>query len=222
MIPPEKPVRVLIADSQFLITESLKHILNSEGLFSAGTTVTGKNEIIKALKQEEISILIIDPSLIDLNTISEIKEIKSSFPHLKILVLTNSVNKPDLHELNAIGITNVILKTAEREEIFEAVNATLKGKKYYSNELLEILLEVNEKKSTGDDGGQLTYSEMEIVRLISEGLTTKEIASRKFISFHTVITHRKNIFRKLGVSSVSELLMYAIKSGWINMVEYHI
>ena len=124
--------------------------------------------------------------------------------------------------MNSIGITNVILKTAEREEIFGAINATLKGKKYYSNELLDILFEVIEKKSSPDDAGQLTYSELEIVRLISEGLTTKEIAARKFISFHTVITHRKNIFRKLGVSSVSELLMYAIKSGWINMVEYHI
>ena len=69
----------------------------------------------------------------------------------------------------------------------------------------------NEKKSTGEETGQLTTSEMEIVRLIAEGLTTKEIASRKYISFHTVITHRKNIFRKLGVSSVSELIMYAIK-----------
>ena len=222
MIPNEKPVRVLIADSQFLITESLRHILNAEGLYSTGISVIGKNEIIKALNKEEISILIIDPSLIDMNSISEIKDIKNSFPDLKILVLTNSVIKSDLHELNGIGIINVILKTAEREEIFGAIDATLKGKKYYSNELLDILFDVIEKKSSPDDAGQLTYSEMEIVRLISEGLTTKEIASRKFISFHTVITHRKNIFRKLGVSSVSELLMYAIKSGWINMVEYHI
>jgi DNA-binding NarL/FixJ family response regulator len=222
MIPHEKPVRVLIADSQFLITESLKHILNAEGSYSAGTPVIGRNEIIKELNKEKISILIIDPSLIDLSSISELKEIRNSFPDLKILVLTNSVIKSDLHELNSIGITNVILKTAEREEILEAINATLKGKKYYSNELLEILFEVSEKKSSADDAGQLTNSELEIVRLISEGLTTKEIASRKYISFHTVITHRKNIFRKLGVSSVSELLMYAIKSGWINMVEYHI
>ena len=222
MIPNEKPVRVLIADSQFLITESLRHILNNEGLYSTGISVVGKNEIIKALNKKEISILIIDPSLIDLNSISEIKDIKNSFPDLKILVLTNSVIKSDLYELNGIGIINVILKTAEREEIFVAIDATLKGKKYYSNELLDILFDVIEKKSSPDDGGQLTNSEMEIVRLISEGLTTKEIAARKFISFHTVITHRKNIFRKLGVSSVSELLMYAIKSGWINMVEYHI
>jgi DNA-binding NarL/FixJ family response regulator len=222
MIPTEKPVKVLIADSQILITESLKYILNAEGSFCTGTAVSGKKEIIIALQQEDIPILIIDPSLIDLNSILEIKDIKNSFPDLKVIVLTNIVTKSDLLELNAIGINNVILKTADREEIFEAINATVKGKKYYSNDLLEILLEVNEKKSSGENGSQLTYSEMEVVRLISEGLTTKEIAARKFISFHTVITHRKNIFRKLGVSSVSELIMYAIKAGWINMIEYHI
>ncbi|HBH84591.1 MAG: hypothetical protein A2X05_05755 [Bacteroidetes bacterium GWE2_41_25] len=222
MIPPEKPVRVLIADSQFLITESLKRLLNDEGTYMAGTIATGKNEIIKSLTDNEVSVLIIDPSSIELNSNSEIKEIRENFPKLKIIVLTNSASKTELHELNSLGITNIILKTADKEEIFEALSAVVKGKKYYSNELLETLFEVNEKKNSGEETGQLTPSEMDIVRLIAEGLTTKEIASRKYISFHTVISHRKNIFRKLGVSSVSELLMYAIKSGWINMIEYHI
>lgn len=221
MIPPEKPVRVLIADSQYLITESLKMILNDEGSFIADTVTAGKNEIIKALADNKASILIIDPAITDLNSFAEIKDIKESSPELKLIVLTNSVSKTELHELNSLGITNIILKTAGKEEIFEALNAAVKGKKYYSNELFEILIESNDKYP-GEDTGQLTTSEMEIVRLISEGLTTKEIAARKFISYHTVITHRKNIFRKLGVSSISELIMYAIKSGWINMIEYHI
>lgn len=222
MAPPEKPVRVLIADSQFLITESLKRILNDEGSFIADIVVPEKNKIIKALTNNEISILIIDPSFIDLNSFSEIKEIKESFPKLKVIVLTNSLSKTELHELNHLGIRNIILKTSDREEIFEALNAAVKGKDYYSNELLEILFEETKKKNSGEETGQLTPSELEIVRLISEGLTTKEIALRKYISFHTVISHRKNIFRKLGVSSVSELIMYAIKAGWINVIEYHI
>jgi DNA-binding NarL/FixJ family response regulator len=117
---------------------------------------------------------------------------------------------------------DIILKTAGKEELFEAINATLKGKKYYSNELLEILFEVTDRKTTAEDTVQLTNSEIEIVRFIADGLTTKEIAAKKFISYHTVITHRKNIFRKLGVSSVSELIMHAIKAGWINYIEYYI
>jgi DNA-binding NarL/FixJ family response regulator len=222
MISPEKPVRVLIADSQFLITESLKLILNEGGSFISDTVITGKDEIFKALSETDVSVLIIDPSLIDLNSISEIRDIKLRFPDLIVVVLTNSLSKTELHELNSLGIINILLKTADKEEIFEALQAAIRGKKYYSSEFLDILFEEAEKRSLGDEVTLLTPSEMEIVRLIAEGLTTKEIASRKYISFHTVISHRKNIFRKLGVSSVSELLMLAIKSGWINMIEYHI
>jgi DNA-binding NarL/FixJ family response regulator len=218
----EEPVQVIIADSQFLITESLKLIIQNDGRFNVNKVVTEKNELIKALNREKVSVLIIDPSLIDFAGFSELTEIKSSFPNLKLLVLTGSLSKIELHELNNIGITNIILKTAGKEEIFDALISVIKGKKYYSNELLDILFEIDERKNSVEETGHLTTSEIEIVRLISEGLTTKEIASRKFISFHTVITHRKNIFRKLGVSNVSELIMYAIKAGWINMIEYHI
>lgn len=218
----EKSIQVLIADSQFLITESLKFILQNDGRFSVNKVVTDKNDLINTLKLENASVLIIDPSLIDFASFAELKEIKSSFPNLKLLVITNSVSKNELHELNNIGITNVILKTVGKEEIIEAINAVFKGKKYYSNELLDLLFETNERKNSGEETGQLTSSEIEIVRLISDGLTTKEIAARKFISFHTVISHRKNIFRKLGVTNISELIMYSIKAGWINTIEYHI
>jgi DNA-binding NarL/FixJ family response regulator len=106
--------------------------------------------------------------------------------------------------------------------LHEALEAVMKGKKYISGELLELLFESDERIKSAGETVQLTNSELEIVRLISDGLTTKEIAARKFISYHTVISHRKNIFRKLGVTSVSELIMYSIKAGWINTIEYHI
>jgi DNA-binding CsgD family transcriptional regulator len=73
-----------------------------------------------------------------------------------------------------------------------------------------------------ENPGRLTASEIEIVKLIASGLTAKEIALKRHISFHTVNTHRKNIFRKLGVSNSSELIMLAIKSGWIDNIEYYI
>ena len=218
----ENQVQVIIADNQFLITESLRTILQTEGCYKINKVVAEKSDLIKALEQDPISLLIIDHSQIDFIGIFELKEIKTSFPVLKVLVIANCLSKAELHELNSAGISDIILKTAGKEELFEALDATLKGKKYYSNELLELLFEDYERKNSGDENGQLTISEIEIVRLISDGLTTKEIAARKFISFHTVISHRKNIFKKLGVSSVSELIMSAIKAGWINTIEYHI
>jgi DNA-binding NarL/FixJ family response regulator len=218
----EEPVQVLIADSQFLITESLKLILQNDGRFFVDKVITEKIDLINTLKLESTSVLIIDPSLIDITGFTELKEIRISFPDLKLIIITNSVSRKELNELNRLGITNIVLKTAGKEEVVEALNASLKGKKYYSNELLDILFEPNGRKIHCEETGQLTNSEIEIVRLISEGLTTKEIAVRKFISFHTVITHRKNIFRKLGVTSISELIMYSIKAGLINTIEYHI
>jgi len=222
MAKAANPLNLLIADSQILITEGLKYILQSDGKFNVQKVVSEKNEIVQELNSGITALLIIDHSLIDLASISELEEIRSKFPDLKILVITNNVSRPELVELNAAGINNIILKTAGKEEIFDAIDAALKGKKYYSDELLDLLFEASGKKTQGEETGQLTNSEIEIVRLIADGLTTKEIASRKFISFHTVISHRKNIFRKLGVTSISELIMYSIKAGWINTIEYNI
>lgn len=218
----ETLVNLLIADSQFLITESLKIILSVNRRFKIIDVISEKSELIRILGLEKISLLIIDHSLTDIGNITELKEIKILFPDLKVLIISNSVSKNELLELNSAGINDIILKTVNKEELFEAIESTLKGKKYYSNELLDLLFEVSEKKYPSDEPVQLTVSEIEIVRLIADGLTTKEIAVRKFISFHTVISHRKNIFRKLGVTSISELIMYSIKAGLINTIEYNI
>ena len=218
----ETPVNLLIADNQFLITESLRIILSDNRLFKIIDVVSEKSEILRILGCEKISLLIIDHTLTDIGNTSELKEIKALYPDLKVLIISNSIGKNELHELNSAGLNNIILKTINKEELFEAIDSTLKGKKYFSNELIDLLFEVTDKRYPTDDMSQLTVSEIEIVRLIADGLTTKEIAVRKFISFHTVISHRKNIFRKLGVTSISELIMYSIKTGLINTIEYNI
>ena len=218
----DKTLQVLIADSQFLIIESLKILLQNDERFVVNKVVTEKNELIESLNLRSSSLLIIDPALTDFEGFTELKEILSRFPELKVLVISNNISKRELQEYNSVGITSVVLKTAGKEEITEALNAAINGKKYYSNELLDLLFEKDERKSSVAETSQLTNAEAEIVRLIAEGLTTKEIAARKFISFHTVISHRKNIFRKLGVTSISELIMYSIKAGLINTIEYNI
>jgi DNA-binding NarL/FixJ family response regulator len=218
----EKQIYVVIADSQFLVTKSLTMILLKDGRFNVIDIVTGKDRLFETLERVKANLLIIDPFLADIGAIPGLKDIKNAFPEIEILVVSNHLKRRDLQELNTIGINCFVLKTCTEDEINGALNAAIRCKKYYSGEILEILLGDDEKKITGEDSRQLTASELEIVRLISDGLTTPEIAARKFISPHTVITHRKNIFRKLGVSSISELIMYAIKAGWIDIIEYHI
>lgn len=213
---------VVIADTQFLVIEALKSLLSSDSRFSITAIVGTQYDLNNTLKTESCQLLITDFNLIDFEGLGDLQELRKKFPDLAILILTNSLSKSDITELSKIGIRTVVYKTSDSDEIWSSIDAAIKGKKFYSSEVLDLILELGENKSLLEEPSNLTSSEIEIVRLVASGLTTKEIASRKNISFHTVNTHRKNIFRKLGVSNTSELIIQAIKSGWIDNIEYYI
>jgi DNA-binding NarL/FixJ family response regulator len=215
-------IRIVIADSQFLVVEALKALLGNDERFLIAGVVNTKCELGKVLSEEPCDLLITDIALVDYDSPDDLQKIKSNYPGTSILILTNYVSKAEFTELAKIGIKHIICKTADRDEIFSAIEATMKDKKYYSDEILDMIIEMGGKKPAVDDTVHLTDSEIEIVRLIAGGLTTKEIASRKNISFHTVNTHRKNIFRKMDVSNASELIIQSIKAGWIDNIEYFI
>lgn len=214
--------KILIADTQFLVIEALHSLLSNDNQFLIAGVADNKYELIKLLENDTYQLLITDIVLLDYDSVNDLLEIKRRLPNLAILILTNSITKIEFTELSKIGIKNIIYKTAGREEIFSAIDATLRGKKYYADEILDMMLEMGESKAVPEEPTHLTSTEIEIVRLIAGGLTTKEIANQKHISFHTVNTHRKNIFRKMGVSNASELIMLAIKAGWIDNIEYFI
>lgn len=214
--------KIIIADSQYLVVEALKTLLGNDERFIIAGVVNSKYELLKILEHELCGLLITDFNLVDYESIDDIQKVKRTFPDLTILILTNSINKVEFTELSKIGIKNIIYKTADREEILAAVDAAVKGKKYFAEEILDMILEQGDSRQIPEEPTHLTTSEIEIVRLIAGGLTTKEIANQKNISFHTVNTHRKNIFRKMGVSNASELIILAIKAGWIDNIEYFI
>jgi DNA-binding NarL/FixJ family response regulator len=212
---------ILIADIQFLIIEGLKEFLGKEvGIIES---VGSKYELLKALSVHVPDLLIIDYSLMDFDGFNDLKKLKESYPKMGIVILTGSLTRNELIEYHHSGIKNILHKNADADELMACLHAIKQGRKYYSGIILDMMLDFNEKKGIVDDSvQQLTASEIEIVRLIAAGLTTKEIASKKCISFHTVMTHRKNILRKVGVSNASELIMYAVKRGIIDTIEYHI
>ncbi|NTV03085.1 MAG: response regulator transcription factor [Chlorobiaceae bacterium] len=207
---------ILMTDTQYLTSKALKSLLASRG-FSVQVATDGK-ELRRLLRQLRITLLVTDHTIADVISITELISMKKNLPETPVLVLTSEINQMQIRELHNAGLRNVSLKTDDRDELIRAVEAALKGRQHYSDGVLDILLR---KQESIDTNGLLTKSEVEIVRQIATGLTTKEIAVRKQISFHTVMTHRKNIFRKLGVTSSSELLMYAMKAGLIDSVECH-
>jgi DNA-binding NarL/FixJ family response regulator len=208
---------ILIADTQFLTTEALRSILTEAGY--EVSVVTARSMLVEYLQKHEVSLIVTDYILFDFRSINDLRELRELHAGSPILVICNSVNQMQIKELNNAGIRNIAMKTDDRVELLQAVTSALKGKKAYSGTVLDILLK---QDGPAEDACLLTTSEIEIVRLISTGLTTKEIAVKKHVSFHTVMTHRKNIFRKLGVSSSPELMMFAIRAGLIDNIEYHI
>ncbi len=215
-------IKVVIADSQFLITEGLKALLNEESLFSVEAVVTTEKELNLLLRDKKVDLLLADCSFNQNFGIDFIVQTRKLHANMQILILTNPLVKNELIKITDAGIRNIIYKTAEKEEILTAIDFTLKEKKYFSEEILDMLLEPSEIKSPGEKNQKLTSSEIEIVKLVANGMTAKEIAFKKNLSIHTVNTHRKNIFRKLAVTNVSELIMVAIKAGWIDNIEYYI
>jgi len=218
----DKINKVIIADSQFLVVEALRSLIMADRTYSISGVVATRQELLKLLDEGEADLLITDYVNIDYDGIDDLRIIRQTNPRLSVLILTNTISKQEFAELTKSGIKNIICKTADKDEIFSAMESALKSRKFYSDEILDLFLDISESKYVAEDPKTLTPSEIEIVKLIADGLTTKEIASRRNISYHTVNTHRKNIFRKVEVSNASELIMLAIKAGWIDNIEYYI
>lgn len=215
---PEAPSdTILIADTQYLTTAALTALLREKGYNVQ--LAESRSELNSKLNTGDISLLITDYLLFDYRSINDLREIIASRQEIPVLVLGNLLNPMQIRELNQVGIRNIALKTDDKAELLHAVASALKKKKAYSGSVLDLLLR---QDGPALDACLLTTAEIEIVRLISSGLSTKEIAAKKHLSFHTVMTHRKNIFRKLGVSSSQEMMLLAIKAGLIDNIEYHI
>lgn len=217
-----KIIQVIIADSQFLVVEALRSLLRKEEKYTIAGTANTKDDLYKLLEKQNCDLLITDFATIDYDGLEDLKNIYQICPQISVLILTNAISKQEFNGLAKIGVRNIIFKTADKDEIFSAIESTLKGKKFYSDEILDLFIDLSNNKYMVEDPKHLTVSEIEIVKLIANGLTTKEIASKRNISYHTVNTHRKNIFKKVDVSNTSELIIHAIKSGWIDNIEYYI
>lgn len=214
--------QIIIADGQFLIVEGLHPFLLKAFGIKIIHIVSDKAELGTVALEHPHAVLIIDPMLLGFIDLSEFRTFLKAHPLLQVLVLTNSLSRNEFSELNAMGIRNIILKTADRDELMAAIHAALSGKKYFCQAVLDILTEIRPGKGGTREPVHLTQTEIEIVRAVAEGFTTKQIAVSKHISYHTVMTHRKNIFRKLNVNNASELVMYAIRAGIIDAIEYNI
>jgi DNA-binding NarL/FixJ family response regulator len=212
---------ILIADTHILIIEGIISILSKNKHTNILGTVSNSKELFKKIIKETPDIVIIDFDIENHFSLDDIICLRKKHPYIKILIISANKNKKDIIKIINLGVKAYLLKECEKKEILNAIKSMAYKKMFLCDEVMNIIgqkTQENKNQSSSSDHKFLSLSsrEIQIIQYITEGNSTKSIATKLFLSFHTVNTHRKNIFRKLNVHNTSELITCAIHEGIVD------
>ena len=210
-------INIIVADTSYLTRKGLQILVSENDDFELVGEVEKYNELLKHSGLHKASLLITDSSCPEFN-IENLKHIIKKYPRINVLTITSEVHKSLFSKTLDAGIRSYLLKDCDKGEITEAIYKTANGEKFVCGKVLDSIL--NEPKesmayanSVYCEGVNITDRETEIICLVAEGNSNKQIADKLFLSLHTVTTHRKNIMGKLKVNNTAGLVLYAIKNN---------
>lgn len=202
-------ITIAFVDDHQLVIDGLMSLLKGHERIKVAFATTDPTEVISRLSATPADILLTDIMMPQLPGNELAKQVRAKFPDVKILALSMSGQGDLVNEMiNESDISGYILKNTGKTELLKALEKIAAGGIYFSEEVLQELQRNSEKKKQKEEA-HLTGREIEIIRLIEKEFNNKQIAETLFISERTVETHRKNIFRKTGTSSVIGLVKYA-------------
>ena len=202
-------ISLALVDDHQIVIDGLMSLLKGEHRYQFAFATTRPAEVIEQLKKHTVDVLLTDVMMPQLPGNELAKEVRKQFPRIKILALSISGEGSIVNEMiNDADIAGYILKNVGKKELMAAIDKIAEGGIYFSEEVLKELQRVEKRKKENDEA-HLTDRELEIIRLIEQEFSNKQIAESLFISERTVETHRKNIFRKTSTNSVIGLVKYA-------------
>jgi DNA-binding NarL/FixJ family response regulator len=208
--------RVMLADDHALIRSGIKSILEEIADVEVVGEAADGLQLLSLLKDATVDLVILDISMPKLRGLEIIKEIKTLYPEVEVLMLTMHKNPDYLSHALSAGAAGFLLKEDTDPELIEAIATIRQGKTYLSPAISQVLPELI-RRSTQQDGPPqdvLTHREREILKLLSDGKSSKEIGDLLFISLRTVQNHRANIMKKLKVRRIADLIKYAVHKGY--------
>ena len=210
-------IKVLIADDHAIVRTGLRAVLKSEPTLELVGEATGGFEAIELVDKTHPDILILDLSMPDLDGIAVTKQIKPLYPDLRILILTVHEDEALLREAIKAGTSGYILKRAAEAELIAAIRIIMRGDLYVEPSMVRALLSDSLKPAIEQREvvEPLTPREKEVLQLIVQGYTNRQIGEELNISMRTVEGHRSNLVEKLGLHSRVELVRYARQHGLI-------
>lgn len=200
---------VFVVDDHYMVIEGIRSLLQNEKTLDWMGHATNAASCLSFLRLHKPDVILMDINLPDKSGIDLCKEVKQLYPSIAVLGLSTFNQQAIIKNMIDNGALGYVLKNATKEELLEAISHALKGKIYYSFEVLHSL------RKPEPDQPLVSRREKEVLLLIAEGLTNAEIAEKLFISIPTVNTHRKSLLEKFDVKNTAMLIGKAIKLGLI-------
>lgn len=215
-----KPIRILLADDHTVMRRGLRLLLESQPEFSVVAEAADGRQAVEQAEATQPDVAVVDIAMPNLSGIEAAQRISAALPHIGILIL--SMHSDEGYVLRALkaGAKGYLLKDSAEGDLIEAIKVVHQGKTFFSSEITKMLVadHVREIRTRGaeDSYDLLTSREREILQLLAERKSNKEIAVALNLSPYTIETHRRNLQEKLNLHSLADLILYAVRKGVIS------
>lgn len=210
----------ILADNQELTAFALKTLIR-EHESATLHNATDKEQLMKQLQAEESSIVLLDYTLFNIEDEDQLLIIIERFPQAQWLMVSDDLTAPLMRKLvYTVRNVSIVFKDSPFKLFRHAIEYAIRGERYLCQRAAEVL--ICQQAEEEQHSKVLTHTEIEILRGVAQGKTTKEIANERYSSVHTVNTHKKNIFRKLQVNTAHEAVKYAFRAGLVDPSEFYI
>ncbi len=209
-----KDIRLLLVDDHKIVLDGLESLLADMDGFDCVATADNGQKALDLLKVFEIDVILMDIDMPIMNGMEATKAVKQQYPQVRVISLTQHSERGMVKKLIECGSDGYLLKNIDHDELADAIRTVHGGQSYFSSEVSETLSgKAVEKSATGAEV-EITEREVEILTLIAEGFSSKQIGEKLFISPRTVDTHRTNLMNKLDIHNVAGLIRFALKNGY--------
>ena len=208
--------KILLADDHKITREGLRSLLEKQSDMEVVAEAEEGHKAVRLVREMLPDIAIMDVTMPDLNGIEATQKIVSEYPNVKIIALSMHSDSLFVTEMLKSGASGYLLKDCAFEELARAIHTVLDGKTYLSPAISDVVVVGYLHRLSEDDSADtdvLSHREREVLQLLAEGKTTKQVALKLHISVKTVETHRRQTMQKLDIYSVAELTKYAIRKG---------
>lgn len=207
-------IKVMLADDHQVVLDGLMALINATKDIEVVDMAHNGHHALQILEDQLVDVAVLDIEMDVMDGLVATKQIKNLYPNVRVLILTMYNNEKFIKEIIKSGASGYILKNKSGNELVKAIRTVYQGQEYFTDTVKETLIASLQKKKKGEGyPAKLTTREKEVLHLIVEGNSSREISEKLFIAGTTVETHRRNLIGKLGVNGTKGLIKYAIENN---------